>query len=173
MVAAPPLTIVERLGNKLQVGWLALLTAAGLGIAHALAPGHGKTLMAAFLVGRRGKVRHAAGLGLAVAMSHTLGVGILGIVTVFTTSRFEPERIYPWLSIASAPGRHGHRGGDAHIERWYCDRGITRTGTRKQMAINTPTSIMKAGNIATNTTGPRATTTTTATTTATPTGDEE
>ena len=113
VVAAPPLTIVERLGSKLQVGWLALLTASGLGIAHALAPGHGKTLMAAFLVGRRGRVRHAAGLGLSVAISHTLGVGILGIVTVLTTSRFEPERIYPWLSIASAPGRHGHRGGDA------------------------------------------------------------
>jgi nickel/cobalt transporter (NicO) family protein len=102
VVAAPPLTIVERLGSKLQVGSLALLTAAGLGIAHALAPGHGKTLMAAFLVGRRGRVRHAAGLGLSVAISHTLGVGILGIVTVLTTSRFEPERIYPWLSIASA-----------------------------------------------------------------------
>jgi nickel/cobalt exporter len=102
LLAAPPRTFVERLGTNLEVGWLALLTAVGLGAAHALAPGHGKTLMAAYLVGRRGRIRHAAGLGLAVALSHTLGVGILGIVTVLTTSRFEPDRIYPWLSIASA-----------------------------------------------------------------------
>ena len=102
VLVAPASTLVERIGSNLQVGWLALFTAGGLGIAHALAPGHGKTLMAAYLVGRRGKIRHAAGLGLAVAVSHTLGVAILGMITVLTTSRFEPEKIYPWLSIASA-----------------------------------------------------------------------
>ena len=104
VVLAPPgpITLVERLGTNFEVGWLALLTATGLGAAHALAPGHGKTLMAAYLVGRRGRIRHAAGLGLAVAASHTLGVGILGMVMVLTTSRFEPEQIYPWLSITSA-----------------------------------------------------------------------
>lgn len=102
LLAAPPATLVERLGDNFEVGWLAVLTAVGLGAAHALAPGHGKTIMAAYLVGRRGKIRHAAGLGLSVAVSHTLGVAVLGIVTVLTTARFEPERIYPWLSIASA-----------------------------------------------------------------------
>jgi nickel/cobalt transporter (NicO) family protein len=103
-VLAPPrpIGLVERLGSNFEVGWLALLTATGLGVAHALAPGHGKTLTAAYLVGRRGRVRHAAGLGFAVALSHTLGVGILGMVMVLTTSRFEPEQIYPWLSITSA-----------------------------------------------------------------------
>ena len=100
--ALPSGTFVDRLGSNLQVGWIAFLTASALGATHALAPGHGKTLMAAYLVGRRGRFRHAVGLGLSVAVSHTLGVGLLGLITAVTTSRFRPERIYPWLSIASA-----------------------------------------------------------------------
>ena len=42
---------------------LGLIVAAGLGALHALSPGHGKTVMAAYLVGSRGNVRHAIGLG--------------------------------------------------------------------------------------------------------------
>ena len=59
---------------------VALLTAAALGAGHALTPGHGKTLMAAYLVGTRGTPRHAVGLGLAVSVSHTAGILVLAVV---------------------------------------------------------------------------------------------
>jgi ABC-type nickel/cobalt efflux system permease component RcnA len=58
--------------------------------------------MAAYLVARRGGPRTAVGLGLSVALSHTLGVGLLGLVTALTTSAFQPESVYPWLSLISA-----------------------------------------------------------------------
>jgi nickel/cobalt exporter len=61
---------------------LSILTAAALGAAHALTPGHGKTLMAAYLVGSRGTPVHAAGLGLSVALSHTLGILALAALVV-------------------------------------------------------------------------------------------
>lgn len=83
-------------------GLLAMAAAIGLGITHALAPGHGKTLMAAYLVGRRGRPRQAVGLGLAVAISHTLGVAILGLVTAVASTTFQPDRVYPWLTTGSA-----------------------------------------------------------------------
>ena len=60
----------------------ALLVAAALGAGHALTPGHGKTLMAAYLVGTRGGRRHAIGLGLAVAVSHTAGILVLAMVVL-------------------------------------------------------------------------------------------
>ena len=61
---------------------VSLLTAAALGAGHALTPGHGKTLMAAYLVGSRGTPIHAAGLGLSVAISHTLGILVLAGLVV-------------------------------------------------------------------------------------------
>jgi ABC-type nickel/cobalt efflux system permease component RcnA len=81
---------------------LALLSALGLGVTHALAPGHGKTMVAAYLIGRDGRWRHAIGLGLAVAISHTIGVAILGVITAVASDRFQPDRVYPWLSGVSA-----------------------------------------------------------------------
>jgi ABC-type nickel/cobalt efflux system permease component RcnA len=80
---------------------LALLVAAGLGAVHALSPGHGKTLVAAYLVGTRGTIRQAAGLGLTVAATHTLGVFVLGAVTLAAGELFVPERAIGWLSVAS------------------------------------------------------------------------
>ncbi|MEO7332510.1 MAG: hypothetical protein ABIZ71_01065, partial [Gemmatimonadales bacterium] len=60
---------------------LSILTAMALGAAHALTPGHGKTLMAAYLVGTRGTARHALALGLTVTVSHTLGVlALAGVI---------------------------------------------------------------------------------------------
>ncbi|MGP1615048.1 MAG: TrmH family RNA methyltransferase [Pollutimonas bauzanensis] len=61
---------------------LAFLTAAALGAGHALTPGHGKTLMAAYLVGTRGTPRHALGLGLSVSLSHTVGILVLAAIVV-------------------------------------------------------------------------------------------
>jgi nickel/cobalt transporter (NicO) family protein len=79
---------------------VALLLAVGLGAAHALAPGHGKTVMAAYLVGLGGTLRQAATIGATVTLTHTAGVLLLGLV--LTTSRaVAPERVYPWLGLGS------------------------------------------------------------------------
>lgn len=73
-----------------------LLVAVLLGAAHAAAPGHGKTVMAAYLVGQGGRLRHAIIIGLSVTATHTAGVLVLaGMVTLSVLSA--PERLYPWL----------------------------------------------------------------------------
>jgi ABC-type nickel/cobalt efflux system permease component RcnA len=73
----------------------------GLGVLHALSPGHGKTVMAAYLVGSRGTTRQAIGLGATVTASHTLGVLALGLVSLSASSVIAPERLYPILGIVS------------------------------------------------------------------------
>lgn len=78
-----------------------LLIAIGLGALHALSPGHGKTVVGAYLVGSRGTARHAAFLGLTVTITHTLGVFALGLVTLFASRYILPERLFPILSLIS------------------------------------------------------------------------
>ncbi|MBC8159619.1 MAG: hypothetical protein H7Z42_00245, partial [Roseiflexaceae bacterium] len=80
---------------------LALATALGLGAAHALAPGHGKTIVAAYLVGTRGTAWHALFLGLITTITHTAGVFALGLLTLFVSQYVLPEQFYPWLSALS------------------------------------------------------------------------
>jgi nickel/cobalt exporter len=80
---------------------LAFLLAAGLGAAHALSPGHGKTLVAAYLVGSRGTVRQAMTLGLTVAVTHTAGVLVLGALVLVAGELFLPEIVIGWLTIVS------------------------------------------------------------------------
>jgi ABC-type nickel/cobalt efflux system permease component RcnA len=75
--------------------------AMSLGALHALEPGHGKTIVAAYLVGARGTARHALVLGLVVTASHTAGVYLLGAVTLYASRHVVPERLYPWLGAAS------------------------------------------------------------------------
>ena len=82
-------------------GFVALLAALALGAGHALAPGHGKTIMTAYLVANRGTIRQALGMGLAVAVSHTVGVLALGLATLLAARQFQAERIYPYLSAVS------------------------------------------------------------------------
>jgi len=79
----------------------AALVAAMLGGFHALEPGHGKTLVAAYLVGSHGKARHAVLLGAIVTAAHTVSVYALGIVTLYASKWILPERLYPWLGIGS------------------------------------------------------------------------
>src|SRR5438876_311016 len=79
----------------------ALFLAFGLGILHALTPGHGKTVMAAYLVGTRGTRGQALVLGPVVALSHTAGVLLLGAITLSASRLIAPERLYPYLSTAS------------------------------------------------------------------------
>ena len=80
---------------------VSLAIAFALGVLHALSPGHGKTIMAAYLVGGRGSSRQAIGLGLAVTVSHTLGVLALAAITLAASSLLPPERLYPVLGVAS------------------------------------------------------------------------
>ena len=93
--------LMVRRDLSLGVVLAALVVAAGLGGFHALEPGHGKTVVAAYLVGARGTARHAAALGLIVTASHTAGVFLLGGVTLYATRYVVPERLYPWLGAIS------------------------------------------------------------------------
>jgi ABC-type nickel/cobalt efflux system permease component RcnA len=71
------------------------------GMAHALSPGHGKTIVTAYLVGRRGTPWHAGLLGLIVTATHTAGVFALGFVTLGLSQFIVPDRLYPWLNLVS------------------------------------------------------------------------
>ena len=78
-----------------------LLAAFGWGALHALSPGHGKAMVAAYLVGTRGTARHAVALGATVTITHTIGVFALGVVTLALSQYILPEQLYPWLNLAS------------------------------------------------------------------------
>jgi nickel/cobalt exporter len=78
-----------------------LFLAFGLGAMHAMSPGHGKTVVGAYLVGSRGTAKHAAFLGLTVTITHTLGVFALGLITLFASNYILPEKLMPFLSFVS------------------------------------------------------------------------
>ena len=114
----------------------AALIAAGLGALHALEPGHGKTIVAAYLVGSRGTARHAVLLGIAVTAAHTAGVYLLGALTLYASRYMVPEQLYPWLGAISGlsvtglgififlrhwtgeTGEHSHAPGERH-SHWF------------------------------------------------------
>jgi len=112
------------------VGLLAVLLALTLGAAHAALPGHGKTVMAAYLAGRRGRARDAVAVGATVTLTHTGGVLALGLLLT-TVAGIAGEAVLGWLGFASgalvaaigvgalvfAPGQandHGHEHGHGH-----------------------------------------------------------
>jgi nickel/cobalt exporter len=119
-----------------------LLAAFGWGAVHALSPGHGKAMVAAYLVGTRGTTRHALGLGLTVTVTHTIGVFALGLVTLALSAYVLPEDLYPWLNLASgllvlAVGgavlrarvrRARHHHGHEHHHHHYAPDTITTRG---------------------------------------------
>ena len=90
---------------------LALLAAMGLGMLHALTPGHGKSIVAAYLVGTRGRARHALYLGATVTVSHTFGVFALGIVTLSLSAFILPEDALPLADAGLGAAGGGHRAG--------------------------------------------------------------
>ncbi|HWQ23515.1 MAG TPA: sulfite exporter TauE/SafE family protein [Gaiellaceae bacterium] len=94
-------SLLEQGEVSVGVLLLSLLIAAFWGAAHALTPGHGKALVAAYLVGTRGTPRHAFLLGGTVTLAHTAGVFALGIVTLGLSRLVVPERLYPWLTLVS------------------------------------------------------------------------
>lgn len=113
------------------VGLLALLLAVVLGASHAAMPGHGKTIMAAYLAGRRGTPRDAVTVGATVTLTHTAGVLVLGLALPLAT-HLAGESVLSWLGLASGllvtaigvqllysalrgrPLRHGHGHGHGH-----------------------------------------------------------
>ena len=96
-----------------------------LGAAHALQPGHGKTIVAAYLVGARGTPKHAMFLGATVTATHTAGVYALGLVTLFLSQYILPERLYPILEVVSG-------GLVVAIGAWLLARRLlTATGLRR------------------------------------------
>jgi len=90
--------LVDQTGPLMLV---AFLLAMAFGALHALGPGHGKTLMAAYLVGAGGRPKQAVALGGAVAVMHTASVLALGFLVLSATRLFPPERVYPWLGLGS------------------------------------------------------------------------
>jgi nickel/cobalt exporter len=127
----------------------AALIAAGLGALHALEPGHGKTVVAAYLVGSRGTARHAVLLGIVVSAAHTAGVYLLGALTLYASRYIVPEQLYPWLGAISGlsvaglgififlkhwtgeTGEHSHAPGEQH-SHWFLS--IFKQATPKQTA---------------------------------------
>ncbi len=80
---------------------LSVLLAFGFGAVHALGPGHGKTITAAYLVGSGAKRAQAAAVGIAVSLMHTASVLALGLVFLVLARSFPPERVYPWLELVT------------------------------------------------------------------------
>lgn len=78
---------------------LLMLAAFGWGALHAVSPGHGKAMVAAYLIGARGTARHAVILGVTVTITHTIGVFALGVVTLALSQYLLPEDLYPWLNL--------------------------------------------------------------------------
>jgi nickel/cobalt transporter (NicO) family protein len=129
---------------------VALLLAAFWGAAHALTPGHGKAIVAGYLVGTRGRPRDAVALGLIVTVTHTIGVFGLGIVTLALSAFVVPEQLYPWLTLSSgllvvgvgtsvlwrrlrhrrqhAHGHHHHHDHDHNHEHGYGRGGLLGVG---------------------------------------------
>jgi ABC-type nickel/cobalt efflux system permease component RcnA len=94
-------TLIERGHLSFLVILGSLAVALFWGAAHALSPGHGKTIVTAYLVGNRGTPRHAALLGLVTTITHTIGVFGLGGVTLALSAFIVPDRIYPWINVLS------------------------------------------------------------------------
>jgi nickel/cobalt exporter len=139
---------LAQLLHRPDLGPAVILTGLGLAFAfgafHALSPGHGKTLVAAYLVGARGTMRHAALLGASVTVTHTFSVFLVGLSTLVVSSYIVPEKIIPVLGVISglsiisigawlfwkryrslrhaAHHRHHHHHGHAH-EHHHHDHG--------------------------------------------------
>jgi ABC-type nickel/cobalt efflux system permease component RcnA len=96
---------LSRMLQQRQIGWAmilaGILVAFGLGAVHAMSPGHGKTIVAAYLVGTRGTLRHAAFLGFMVTFTHTISVFLLGLGVLFFQEYIVPERVIPALGAFS------------------------------------------------------------------------
>jgi nickel/cobalt exporter len=94
-------SLISRSGGGLPLLVMTLLVALSLGAVHAMGPGHGKTIVAAYLVGAGVKARTIVAVGVAVSLMHTASVLALGAVTLYASRYVPPDRVYPWLGVAS------------------------------------------------------------------------
>jgi nickel/cobalt exporter len=148
---------LSRLLHQGDIGWgmtlAGMVVAFGLGAVHALSPGHGKTIVAAYLVGSRGTMKHAAFLGAMVTFTHTISVFFLGFVTLFLSRYVLPEKIYPvlgaisglsivWIGatlffkrIRNARHSHTHDHGDLHEHHHHHDHGADHDHAHTHVAF--------------------------------------
>jgi ABC-type nickel/cobalt efflux system permease component RcnA len=94
--------LIARENLSVGVILVSLFVATFWGAVHALSPGHGKAIVAAYLIGTRGTPRHALYLGLIVTVTHTIGVFALGLVTLALSEVIVPDQLYPWLNLVAA-----------------------------------------------------------------------
>lgn len=93
--------IIKEPRMSLKFLVFALLFSIVLGALHALTPGHGKTIVAAYLIGTKGRLYDAITLGTIVTITHTSSVILLGLVTLFASKYILPQQIFPWLGTLS------------------------------------------------------------------------
>lgn len=80
---------------------IGMAIAFGFGVVHALSPGHGKTLVSAYLIGSQGTPQQAILLGVTTTITHTIGIFLLGAIALFASAYVLPEQLYPVLSCVS------------------------------------------------------------------------
>ncbi len=114
---------------------LGLVVAFFWGAGHALSPGHGKTVVAAYLVGTKGTAKHAAILGLTVTISHTLGVFALGLVVLFAANFIVPDQLYPIIGVMSG-GSIVILGMVMFLQRWRSWRSTRTVAVLSSQADN-------------------------------------
>jgi nickel/cobalt exporter len=167
--ATPRSKFTELVSSQNLSFWFlftAALIAVGLGALHALEPGHGKTIVAAYLVGSRGTPKHAVFLGLIVTAAHTAGVYLLGAITLYASKYIVPEHLYPWLGVISGltiaglacflllrawtgeDGGHSHHDGAFH-SHWFSSLGRQRAQESSigRVGDNGSTSLQKPKNV--------------------------
>ena len=156
--AAPPRAggrFESLVAHDLSFGFVVVSLALALfwGAAHALGPGHGKAIVAGYLIGTRGRPRDAVALGGIVTVTHTAGVFALGIVTLALSEFLVPEQLYPWLNLVSAVfvlgvglailrGRLRSRHGHAHHHGHDHDHGHHHEHRRGLLGIGVSAGIV-------------------------------
>ncbi|MFC7589100.1 nickel/cobalt transporter [Nonomuraea antimicrobica] len=167
-LAALDRTFAGLIGSEsltVPLGLLAVGLAVVLGAGHALIPGHGKTVMAAYLAGRRGRPRDALVVGATVTATHTAGVLVVGLLlTVFTA--LAGESVLAWLGVASGaliaaiglrlllnarhghPHEHGHGHGHGHGDRPARRSGLIGLGVAGGLVPSPSALIVLLGAIA-------------------------
>jgi ABC-type nickel/cobalt efflux system permease component RcnA len=84
--------------------WLGMCIAFLYGVAHAFAPGHGKAVVGAYLIGTRGRILDAVWLGVIVTLAHTLSIIIVAILVGFVFEVTDRAAIDRWIAIGSGVG---------------------------------------------------------------------
>ena len=145
-----------------------LAVALAIGAGHAFLPGHGKTLMGAYLVGTKGRPVDAFLLGAIVSLMHTASVLLLGLVLFRVNESISLERIYPTLTVVSGllaaalrrvPARDPGRGGIRQARRDHV-AGHDHLHEATITSTHEPAPVLAAvGRPATTTTAPATTTT--------------